>query len=678
MSRAEKQDIKSIIDALVDELNEHNYRYYVLSAPTISDAEFDKKIKHLEALERQYPQYLRADSPTRRVGSAILDEFQSVAHSSPMLSLNNCMDREELKDFDLQIKRMLEKEGISSEIEYAVELKFDGVAVSLRYEKGMLIQGLTRGDGIQGEEITSNVKTIRNIPLSLRKENFKKSLPDVLEIRGEVLFLKKDFENLNSSRLENGQPPFANPRNAASGSLRQLDSSVTAKRPLTFFAYGLGEVIGVDIPSSHSKAVEFINSCGFQASSYFKVVKGIEALAEAYQEAESLRNTLPFEVDGLVVKVNDYKLQKMLGYRQKSPRWAIAAKFKAQEEFTKILDIKIQLGRTGALTPVAHLEPVQVGGVTVSRATLHNEDEIKRKDVRVGDTVIVRRQGDVIPAVTGVVYEKRSGKEKEFEFPKNCPVCSTKVVKERDEAIYRCPNRKCPAKVEQRIIHFASRNAADIEGLGDKIVERLFAAGLLRDIADIYDLKAERLKDLQGFAELSAQNLVEAIKKSLSISLNKFIFALGIRHVGEKTAYTLAAVAGSMEGFRKLTYQQLIAVHEIGEQTARAVVDYLADAEEQAVLERLLSKGFKFKEVEKPKGEGLAGKTFVITGTLSGMSRKEAEDMITALSGKVSSSVSKKTSYLIAGEDPGSKYNKALELKVNILSEEQFKQLLET
>jgi DNA ligase (NAD+) len=669
------ENIKKKIDALVAELNEYSYSYYILSESQISDAEYDKKLRELESLEKAHPQYQRDDSPTRRVGSKPVSQFNSVKHSIPMLSLNNSMDEEELVEFDAQVNRFLEKEGLKQEeVEYAVEHKFDGVAVSLRYENGNLTQGLTRGDGIIGEDITANIKTVKAIPLSLRQKDG--SRPSVAEIRGEVLFLKSDFEKLNESRVEAGEELFANPRNAASGSLRQLDSSITSKRPLTFFAYGYGLLEGAELPPNHVLAMQSIKKLGFQVSPFLRAVKGSSGIIKAYKESEGMRNTLPFEVDGLVVKVNNFNLQERLGFRQRSPRWAIAAKYKAQEEFSKVLDIIIQVGRTGALTPVAILEPVQVGGVVVSRATLHNEDEINRKDVRIGDAVIVRRQGDVIPAVVGVLHEKRTGSEKKFNFPKVCPACGEKVVKPEDEAVYRCPNAACPAKIEERIIHFASRNAADIEGLGEKNVSLLIKHGLLKDIAGIYSLKKEDIAALPRMGELSAQNLVDAVKKSLHIPLNKFIFALGIRHVGEKTALTLARHCGTIERFRQLTYDELIKINEIGEETAETLGEYLKNPAEKKLLDRLLSNPFKIEEVSGPSGESLAGKTFVITGTLSSMSRDEAQEKIVSLSGKVSSSVSKKTTYLVAGDEPGSKYAKAVELGIEILDEEKFKSLV--
>jgi DNA ligase (NAD+) len=661
---------KDRIDSLVDELNEHSYRYYVLSAPIISDAQYDKLFRELEALEQENPSLIRKDSPTQRVGTKPLDEFSSVPHKQAMLSLNNAMDENELLDFDAQIKRFLDDQ--STNIEYVLDDKFDGVAISLSYENGFFVRALTRGDGINGEDITNNAKTIGSIPLRLRGSKAK-----FIEVRGEVLFLKKDFINLNNERRLNNEEEFANPRNAASGSLRQLDSSITAKRPLTFFAYGYGVVEGATLPKTHYECMLQIKDLGFQISPNLKLALGAGELIKGYQNAAQLRAKLPYEVDGLVVKINNLALQDRLGFRQRSPRWAIAAKFEAAEEQTILEDIVIQVGRTGALTPVAVLKPVRVGGVTVSRATLHNEDEILRKDIKIGDRVIIKRQGDVIPAVVGVVKEVRTGAEKAFNFPKQCPQCSSNVERPKGEAVYRCLNSRCPAKIEQRLIHYASRAALDIEGLGEKMVVLLCEHNLLSDLASIYELRFEQLKDLPRMGELSSQNLIDAINKSRSPVLNRFIYALGIRHVGEKTALTLARYCGDIEHFRKLTYDELIDINEIGEETAKAIVDFLADNEEQLLLQRLLDVGVSVQSVPKQVQGKLLGKTFVITGTLTEMSRQEAEEKIVALGGKASGSVSKKTDYVVAGDNAGSKLEKALKLQVKILDENEFRRLIE-
>ncbi|MCB0318450.1 MAG: NAD-dependent DNA ligase LigA, partial [Bdellovibrionales bacterium] len=587
---------KDRIDHLVTELNDHSFRYYVLSSPIISDAKYDKLFRELQELESKNPEFIRLDSPSKRVGAEPLDGFTSVQHKIPMLSLNNAMNAEDLSDFDDQVKRFLQKESkLEAEIEYAVEYKFDGVAVSLIYKHGNLHQALTRGDGIYGEDITLNVKTIHSVPLKLRGRN----LPDYLEIRGEVLFLLEDFSKLNEERVLAGEAAFANPRNAASGSLRQLDSSITANRPLVFYGYGFGAVENFQLPNSHTDCIKQISEFGFRTSPISQAVIGVDSLIKIYQQAENKRDELPFEVDGLVVKVNSLSFQEILGFRQRSPRWAIAAKFSAVEENTKLLDIHIQVGRTGALTPVAELEPVQVGGVTVSRATLHNEDEIKRKDLRIGDTVIVKRQGDVIPAVVASLPALRDGSEKKFIFPKKCPVCQTKVERPEGEAIYRCPNPSCAAKNEQRVIYFASRNAADIDGLGEKIVKQLFEHDLITDIASLYDLTLEQLLTLPQTKEKKAANLLAALEESKKIPLEKFIFALGIRHVGERAAAIIAKQVGSIEKFLKLTEDELLSINEIGEGTAKAVVDYINEPDEVRMIQKLIGKGFELKQPEK-------------------------------------------------------------------------------
>ncbi len=659
--------------ALVADLNEHAYRYYVLSQPTISDAEYDRRFRELESLEAQYPAERLSDSPTARVGGAPLPGFRSVTHRLPMLSLNNAMNEGEVADFNDQVERFLEKEGILERpIEYTVELKFDGVATSLIYRDALLTEALTRGDGYEGEDITANVKTIKAVPLKLRGEG----APSLLEIRGEVLFFKDEFERFNAGRIAAGEEPFANPRNAAAGSLRQLDSTITARRPLTFFAYGFGAVEGGSLPETHAALIEHAAGLGFRTSPFFKRCRGVSELIEAYREAGAARATLPFEVDGIVMKVNSVALQERLGFRQRSPRWAIAAKFPPVEENTQLLDIVIQVGRTGALTPVAVLKPVTVGGVVVSRATLHNEDEIRRKGLMIGDTVVVRRQGDVIPAVVANVPSARSGMEREFVFPSVCPECATPIARPPGEVVARCPNPRCPAQIGQRILHFASRNGADIRGLGDKMVELLLAHDLIASVADIYALTTARLAALPRMGDLSSQNLVEAVEKSRVLPLNKFVFALGIRHVGERTALALARHTRSIEKFLTLTEAELLQVEEIGPETAAAVGEFLRNDEEVAMVRRLLSYGFTLRAPEAAVSEDLAGKTFVVTGTLASMSRKDAEVAIQARAGKVTGSVSKNTSFVVAGSEPGSKLEKARSLGVPVLDESAFRDLL--
>jgi len=675
-----KEDTPEIarrINSLVEELHEHCYRYYVLSQPTISDAEYDQKFRELQALEDAHPGLMQEDSPTQRVGAAPLEGFTAVRHKAPMLSLDNAMNEQELLDFDEQVRRFLSKDGhVASDVEYTVEYKFDGVAVSLSYHDGVLTQAATRGDGTTGEDVTSNVKTIKAIPLRFRGLTPPQGY---IDIRGEVLFRKKEFEALNAERLARGEETFANPRNAASGSLRQLDPRETAKRALYFFSYGVGSVEtgSAFAPKDLSGMMAGIEKLGFSISPGFKTVRGGAALLRAYQSAEASRDSLPFEVDGIVVKVNDLALQERLGFRQRSPRWAIAAKFKPVEAVTTLRDIIIQVGRTGALTPVAILEPVRVGGVVVSRATLHNQDEIERKGLLIWDSVVVRRQGDVIPAVVAAVTASRTGNERPFVFPSKCPECDSGVERSADEAVTRCPNAMCPAKIHNRILHYASRDAMDIEGLGDKMVGLLLEHGVVKELPDIYELTTSTLQNLPRMGELSSANLVAALEASKRRPLSRFIFALGIRHVGTKTASVIARHARAVETFLELSKDDLLHIEEIGPETATSIHEFLSDQGERDLVKRLLALGVQPEVEAAPlRGGTLTGKTFVLTGTLSTLSRKEAEEMVVSHGGKVSSSVSKKTSYVVAGESPGSKLDAARKHGVEILSEDQFRELL--
>lgn len=642
--------MKDRIDKLVDELNDHSYRYYVLSKPIISDAEYDRLLRELESLEKEHPEFKRADSPSVRVGAPPSEEFKQVTHRTPMLSLANAMDEEEILDFL--------KEDASA---WCVELKFDGVAVSLLYENGIFIRGATRGDGVIGEDITDNLKTIPSIPLKLRK-----SAPKIFEVRGEVLFLKEDFQELNRQRREDGEPDFANPRNAASGTLRQLDSKITAQRPLTFFCYGTPDRIS----NSHSSTLKELAEFGFKISPFLQVHSDRDSVISAYKEGIALREDLPFEVDGLVIKIDSLDEQEYLGTRSKTPRWAIAAKFPPVEAITKLEKITLQVGRTGAVTPVAELAPVNVGGVTVSRATLHNQTEISRKDIRVGDYVVVRRQGDVIPAVVSVIIERRAKDAAPYVFPDVCPLCDTKLLKE--EIVTRCPNQNCPGRVVERIVHFASRKAADIEGLGENTVIQLVEAKLIKSVADLYRLTFDDLINLPRFAEKSAKNLIANIEAKKTLPLEKLLFALGIRHVGERTAKILAVNFG--DRISEITYDEVITLHEIGEEIAQSVVKFFT--EERNLWNELLSLGVKYIVPKVNLGK-LSGKSFVLTGTLKTMSRDVAKDKIEALGGKVLSSVSKKTDYVIAGEEAGSKLKKAEELGVMVVSEEVFLGMLQ-
>jgi DNA ligase (NAD+) len=674
-SAANPFDATARISELVELLNEHAYRYYVLSQPTISDAEYDTLFRELEELETRYPQAVLSDSPTKRVGGAALEGFKTVRHDIPMLSLDNAMNEDELLEFDERVRRSLAKEGIErQEIEYTVECKFDGVAVSLIYRDGYLERAATRGDGSTGEDVTANVRTIKAVPLKLRSAG---PLNGLLEVRGEVLFRKRDFEALNQERLQRGEESFANPRNAASGSLRQLDPRETARRPLSFFAYGIGSVESdsQDLAGLASqplnKMLEAVAGLGLLISPGFRVVKGAKALIEAYRRGESERESLPFEVDGLVIKVNEIALQQRLGTRQRSPRWAVAAKFKPVEAITKLVDITVQVGRTGALTPVAILAPVRVGGVVVSRATLHNQGEIERKGILIGDSVVVRRQGDVIPAVVAVVTAARDGGERVFVFPSECPQCGAAVERIDGEAVVRCPNAECAAKLHNRLLHYASRDAMDIEGLGDKMVELLIDHGLVSGIGSIYELKEEQLRELPRMGELSSRNLVSAIRASLNRPLDRFIFALGIRHVGLKTGSVLARHCGTLESFMRLTLDELLEIDEVGIETARSIVSFLSDPNEVRLVRDLLAHGVSPESNTGVVVEGarLSGLTFVLTGSFASMTRREAEARIVAEGGKVSGSVSKRTSYVVSGDDPGSKLTAANKLGVKVISE---------
>jgi DNA ligase (NAD+) len=585
MNRAEAQER---ITQLILELEDACYRYYVLSQPTLSDAEYDRRFRELEKLELDFPDLVRSDSPTQRVGATPAAGFVTAAHTIPMLSLTNAMDGVEIQSFDEQVRRFLsDQSAAEAALEYSIELKFDGVAVSLRYEGGVLQQALTRGDGLSGEDITQNIRTVLSVPLRLRGPH----VPDVLEVRGEVVFSKEAFNRLNAERLQAGEEPFANPRNAASGSLRQLDSRETAKRKLSFYAYGLGVVQGWSLPATHAECLHVLQKLGFQISPYLRAAKSGEELVAVYAEANQLRETLPFEVDGLVIKVNSLSLQEKLGFRQRSPRWAVAAKFAAVEEHTRLLDIVVQVGRTGAITPVAVLEPVQVGGVVVSRATLHNEDEIKRKDLRIGDLVVVRRQGDVIPAVVSAVTAARTGAEREFQFPRTCPECSCPLERPHGEAVSRCVNQSCPARIEQKVLHFASRNAVDIEGLGEKWVALLIENNLIENLSDIYKLSKEQILSLPRTGDVFAEKLLSAITRSKNVPFNRFIFALGLRHVGERTALILARFCRNIESFLGLSLEVLEGIPEVGTETAASVWAYVNSKEGQEEVKQLIAVG---------------------------------------------------------------------------------------
>jgi len=669
------REISHRAQALRAEIESHNYRYYVLDNPSIPDAEYDRLLRELQQIEQDFPQLISAGSPTQRVGAAPLKAFAQITHTVPMLSLSNAFDDSEVEAFDRRVR-----DGLSVDsVEYNAEPKFDGLAVSLRYEHGDFKTGATRGDGYTGEDITLNLRTIKSIPLSLPVNN----PPPLLEVRGEVLMLQKDFQRLNQQQLAKGEKEFANPRNAAAGSLRQLDPGITATRHLTFFAYGIGQCDDADLPrDTHHNMLRYLSSLHFPVSTECQVVTGLPELLEYYRMIGAKREDLPYAIDGVVYKVNSLAFQEKLGFVSRAPRFAIAHKFPAQEAMTQLLGIDVQVGRTGALTPVARLQPVFVGGVTVTNATLHNADEIERKDVRIGDTVIVRRAGDVIPEVVAVVAEKRPPGALVFTMPAHCPVCGAKAVRLPDEAVARCTGGLfCPAQRKQALLHFASRRAMDIDGLGEKLVEQMVDQAIVRTPADLYRLGIAALADLERMADKSASNIFNAIEKSKHTTLARFIYALGIRNVGEATAKDLAAHLGSLDRLMAVDSERLQQIPDIGPVVAQSIVDFFAEGHNREVIEQLRACGVYWEEHEgKSAQNGLAaplsGKTFVLTGTLPTMSREEAKEKIEALGGKVSGSVSKKTDYVVVGADPGSKYDKAVSIGITILDQEGLEALL--
>ena len=660
--------IKKRMEKLREEIEYHNYRYYILDQPEISDAQYDRLMRELEKLEKDYPELRSPNSPTQRVGASPLEEFEIVRHTIPMLSLANAFDESEARDFDKRVKKFL---GTSEDIEYAAEPKFDGLAVELVYERGQFVVGSTRGDGINGENVTQNLRTIKTVPLQLIQKEI--SSPERLEVRGEAIMQVEKFKELNRKREEKGESLFANPRNAAAGSIRQLDPKITAERPLEIYFYGLGEVIGWTFKTQW-EVLKTLPKWGLRTNPYVRKCKNIDEILDYYREMNEKRETLPYEIDGTVVKVNRFDLQARLGEIARSPRWALAFKFPPKQEITKILDIIVQVGRTGALTPVAVMEPVRVGGVEVSRATLHNQDEIDKKDVRVGDTVVIQRAGDVIPEVVQVITSKRKGTEKKFKMPSKCPVCGAEVVKE--EAIHRCIGLDCPAQLKGRIKHFASKRAMDIDGLGVKLIDQLVDKGLVKDVADIYYISKEQLIELERMADKSAQNIIDAIEGSKTKPLSKFLYALGIRHVGETTAEDLARNFPRLDDFFQLSEEDLMKVEGIGPEVAASVVQFSRDKKNKESIERLRKAGVKVIEPRgKEKGK-LAGKTFVFTGALKGFQRDEARNLVESLGGMTASSASKKVDYVVVGEDPGSKFDKAKEFGIKTLTEEEFKKMI--
>jgi len=665
-------DIVKKIEELREKIRYHNYRYYVLDDPTVSDAEYDRLMRDLIELEEKYPQYITSSSPTQRIGIEPVSGFTTVKHITSMLSLANAFSTEELQAFDQRIKKIIPQQ----KLEYVVELKIDGLAVALVYEKGIFARGATRGDGVNGEEITSNLRTVKSIPLKLFGEN----IPPRIEVYGEVYMKKSDFKKLNEERIKKGESLFANPRNAAAGSVRQLDPRITARRHLDTFIYRATFPEGNN-SNVHMEVLNYLKNIGFKVNPHIKLFQDIgEVVSYCLQWIEK-KEELDYEIDGMVIKVNSLRMREELGSTTRSPRWAIAYKFPAQQVTTRVQGIIVQVGRTGALTPVAILDPVRISGSVVQRATLHNEDEIRRKDIRIGDVVLIQKAGEIIPEVVKVIKEKRTGKETEFLMPTQCPVCGAKVFRPEGEVASRCNSLTCPAQIKERIRHFASRNAMDIEGLGPAIIDQLVEKGLIKDISDLYFLERDDLISLERMAEKSADNLLEAIEKSKKKSLPNLIYGLGIRYVGVHTAEVITRYYPTLDKFKKANLEKLIEINEIGPKIAESIILFFKEKESSAIIERVRSTGLNFgQEEEKIREEKevqmLAGKQFVLTGTLKDFTRTQAKEIISELGGRVTGSVSKKTDYVVAGEEPGSKYQKAQELGVSIISEEEFKKLI--
>ncbi len=667
-------DWRARSDWLRAELGRHAHAYYVLDNPTLPDAEYDAMFRELQALESAHPELMSPDSPTQRVGGAPLPEFSQVQHALPMLSINNGFSEDDILGFDRRVREALESE---SAVDYACELKFDGLAINLRYEQGVLVQAATRGDGSTGEDVSANIRTVRSIPLKLHTDH----PPAVLDVRGEVLMFKADLAKLNQRQRDAGLKEFANPRNAAAGSLRQLDSRITAQRSLRFFAYGIGSLEGAAPPATHTALLDWYQSLGIPVCAERAVSAGAEGLLQFFAGIGKKRAQLPYDIDGVVYKVNRIDQQDLLGFVSRAPRFALAHKFPAEEATTVVQDITVQVGRTGAVTPVARLEPVSVGGVTVTNATLHNEDEVRRKDIRIGDSVIVRRAGDVIPEVVSYVPERRPADAREFVMPVTCPVCGSDIIRPEEEAVARCSGGwlQCAAQRKGGLLHFVSRRAMDIEGLGEQLVEQLVDRGLVTTPADFYKLGLVALSELDRMAQKSAQNVLDALEKSRKTTLARFIYALGIRHVGESTAKSLARHFGKLDALLVASETDILAVDDIGPVVAHSILSFLSDPLNRELIEQLRAAGVEWEEAEpERRSQHLAGKTLVLTGTLPTLKRDEAAAMIEAAGGKVSGSVSKKTSYVVAGEEAGSKLSKAEELGVAILDEAGLLKLLES
>jgi len=666
----EEEKLKRRHQELSEKINYHNYRYYVLDEPEISDAEYDQLMRALIALEEKYPQLVTSQSPTQRVGGQPVAGFTTVTHQLPMLSLANAFGEEELRSFDQRVKKVL------NQVDYVVELKIDGLAISLTYQDGEFTRGATRGDGVTGEDVSSNLRTIRSLPLALLKGDGQ--VPSVAEVRGEVYLLRKELERINEARTANGEAPFANTRNAAAGSIRQLDPRITAKRKLDIFLYALGYLVGIQF-STHEEELEFLQARGFKVNPHYRVCGTIQEVIDYCLEWEVKRDTLPYDIDGIVVKVNSLAGQALLGATSKSPRWAIAYKFPPQQVTTKVKDIIIGIGRTGAVTPVAILEPVFLAGSLVQRATLHNEEELQRKDIRIGDTVLIQKAGEIIPEVVKVVEKDRTGREKTFIFPEYCPECNSKIVRLAGETVARCTGGvSCPAQVREHLIHFASRGAMNIEGLGPALINQLLDKGLVHNVADLYYLTYEDLISLERMGDKSVRNLLQALEKSKKNSLDKLVFALGIRFVGAQTAKALVEHFSSLDSLMEASSEEFTALPEVGPRITESLVSFFQQTQNREVIQRLKDAGVNIQgEKQEKKTGNLAGKNFVLTGTLANYTRQEAAKLIEELGGRIVSSVSKKTDYVLVGEDPGSKYQKAQELGIPILEEKDFQNLLE-
>jgi len=658
------------IESLRAQIHTANTEYYVNDNPTISDAQYDDLMRELHQLEEEYPQYKTADSPTQRVGAPPLDKFNLVDHAIPLLSLDNAMNDDELSDF---VDRVAKNLSTNSNIEFIAEPKIDGLAVELVYENGIFVQGSTRGNGITGEDITQNLKTINSIPLKL--DNSKMNYPSILEVRGEVYMDKKGFDKLNERQIDEGNQPFANPRNAAAGSLRQLNSKITAKRPLNIFCYSLGRCEGVEF-TTHWEFIQTLPNWGFRTNPMIKKCSNLQEMLDFQHNLEENRESLDYDIDGVVFKVNSIYNQNLLGVKSRSPRWAIAGKFKARQEITQIEQINASVGRTGAITPVAVVKPVNVGGVTVTHATLHNQDEIDRKDIRKGDWVVIQRAGDVIPQIVKSIPERRTGEEKLYRIPEECPVCGSHIIRFENEVKHRCTNINCNARLKGSIKHFVSKNAMDIDGFGEKLVETLVDENIITNIADIYKISKDQIINLERQGEKSADNLITAIANSKHTTLGRFLHALGIANVGQYLGKLLEKEFGSLENLMKADEETLNAIDQIGPIVAESIFNFFNEEHNKETVMRLIEYGITFKENTIPSNGIFTGKSFVITGTLIDMKRSDAKKIIENNGGKVSSAVSKNTDYLVCGENPGSKFSKAQNLNINILNEEAFKELL--